>query len=356
MTYYCSITFILWLFGGWCGLHHFYLGRDKHGFLWATSFGGFILGWWKDFSRLGAYTEEANNPYKATPNERPSKMTTVYRFLGFFIFSMFYRRIFLNAIPFDEFSSTQYNILVLLIAPLGVTFTTYIISNIGHTKCSIKYPMVGAYVGEILFGHIHLVWEDTNVILVILCSAIPCMVYWRKRQEKIKMKLSHRIVLWGCMGLLFCGLWTSYCYYNVEIYVEELDEEVKLRDILNDIFNSPEWAEMRKEFKNAILLFWDTGGDYDKTWFLIQEGVATSRIYQAIETMEFDRTTMRLEKEITEEVLTKRYRELSRKWHPDKHNVEEKEIAQEKFIEIQKAYETLKTVITRKTKTRKTEL
>ena len=34
------IAYLLWLIGGWVGLHHFYMGRDRQGVLWLTSFGG----------------------------------------------------------------------------------------------------------------------------------------------------------------------------------------------------------------------------------------------------------------------------------------------------------------------------
>jgi DnaJ family protein C protein 22 len=34
-----AITYVLWLFGGLLGLHHFYLGRDKQAFLWFSTFG-----------------------------------------------------------------------------------------------------------------------------------------------------------------------------------------------------------------------------------------------------------------------------------------------------------------------------
>ncbi|GFX40398.1 dnaJ subfamily C member 22 [Trichonephila clavipes] len=44
----------------------------------------------------------------------------------------------------------------------------------------------------------------------------------------------------------------------------------------------------------------------------------------------------------TQQQITTRYRKLSREWHPDKHKyLEQKQLAQEKFIEIQQAYEIL---------------
>ena len=53
-------SYIFWLFGGIFGLHHFYLGRDLHAFVWWSSFGGFLLGWFRDLWRLPEYVFEAN--------------------------------------------------------------------------------------------------------------------------------------------------------------------------------------------------------------------------------------------------------------------------------------------------------
>lgn len=44
----------------------------------------------------------------------------------------------------------------------------------------------------------------------------------------------------------------------------------------------------------------------------------------------------------TQQEITSRYRKLSREWHPDKHkDPESKKEAQERFIDIQQAYEIL---------------
>jgi DnaJ family protein C protein 22 len=47
------LTYIFWAFGGWFGLHHFYLGRDKQAFVWwslVAGYGG--LGWVVDLFRI----------------------------------------------------------------------------------------------------------------------------------------------------------------------------------------------------------------------------------------------------------------------------------------------------------------
>lgn len=57
-----TTAYILWVFGGLSGFHHFYLGRDLHGFLlWATLGGYFGIGWIADLFYISDYVAEAND-------------------------------------------------------------------------------------------------------------------------------------------------------------------------------------------------------------------------------------------------------------------------------------------------------
>lgn len=60
-----ALTYLLWLVGGVCGLHHFYLGRDLQGVLWWCTFGGYFgFGWLRDLFYIGEYVADANNDEK----------------------------------------------------------------------------------------------------------------------------------------------------------------------------------------------------------------------------------------------------------------------------------------------------
>lgn len=39
------MTYVLWALGGLLGLHHLYLGRPRHAFIWLVTWGGLGLGW-----------------------------------------------------------------------------------------------------------------------------------------------------------------------------------------------------------------------------------------------------------------------------------------------------------------------
>lgn len=55
------LTYVFWLLGGWFGLHHLYLGRDRHAFLTWSTFGGFVgIGWLRDSWKIPEYVRDAN--------------------------------------------------------------------------------------------------------------------------------------------------------------------------------------------------------------------------------------------------------------------------------------------------------
>ena len=56
-----AFTYLLWLFGGWTGIHHVYLGRcDQALAYFVTVGGGFGLGWMRDLFRIPDYVNWAN--------------------------------------------------------------------------------------------------------------------------------------------------------------------------------------------------------------------------------------------------------------------------------------------------------
>ena len=340
MAKYCTVTFLLWMFGGFIGLHHFYLGRDKHGVLLLTSFGGLIIGWLRDFTHLGAYTDEANKSYPLHARRYPGLATNLHRIVACCGFSLFYRFLVANAIPDQEYvGEGAYRFLLIVVAPLGTVFGSYMVCNVGHISCHEKYPIIGAYLGELLFGQLHLMFDAPNILLSVTVCTISCVIGWRERVRKTRRTVCKRGAIVMSTWLIVCGLWLSYGYFNAEVYIEHLDHNVKLRTIFSQFFNSEEWVELKKLLWEAIVLMWKSGGDYERTWYSIQEGVATTQIRDAMDTLGFEGKDVEA---ISEEELNIAYRALAKRWHPDKVPIDEKERAQETFIRIQASYKLLK--------------
>ena len=344
MAKYCFITFVFWLIGGLVGLHHFYLGRDRQGFLWATTFGGFLIGWLKDFSKLAHYTEEANKGYPIRASRRPSFWSELHRVVGFVLFGHFYRMVFVNGVP-NELPGYTY--VYFAVAPLGTAFGCYLVSNAGHIVCSWKYPVVGAYIGEILFGKYRLLpIEDSNILLVVLITGVACVIGWKERRSREKKSWKQRLLLWSCLGLLILSLWGSFLYHNAVIEVEGLEKPVKLRKVVSDFLLSPQWKEFREELKEILVLLL-TSGDYDKARYIFEENVRDSQLRKAMEVLGFDPNVTGID-DISEEEIKRKHKMLAMKYHPDKQPEESKEEATVIFIEIQESYETLSKYVKRK--------
>ena len=59
------LTYFYWFVGGWFGLHHIYLGRDRQAFLtWSLSAGYFGTSLIRDLWRIPDYVRDANNDAK----------------------------------------------------------------------------------------------------------------------------------------------------------------------------------------------------------------------------------------------------------------------------------------------------
>jgi len=54
------LTYLLWLLGGFFGLHKLYLGRPFAGLFYFFTFGGFFIGWAVDFFTLPRQVQIAN--------------------------------------------------------------------------------------------------------------------------------------------------------------------------------------------------------------------------------------------------------------------------------------------------------
>ena len=346
MAKYNLVAYLLWLFLGWFGVHHFYLGRDKQGILWLTSCAGYFgFGWLRDFYRIPAYVRDANEDqnYMALLtaemryNGSPRTYKNTHRIIGQVMFGLFYRTLIYMAIP-EEY--VELKLLLLILLPLGTTFGTYMVSNVGRIKSSLRYAIIGAYVGEILFGVIHLLTEDANSLFVVGVAAMFTTYGWeydRRPHAQKQKKYNRRFAEWLVIYLVFCSLVGSYFYFNASVVTED-GERIKVREAVGNFFRSPYWAKAKQSF-------WQLYEEYKHEGW---EGVTRRlMILSDLEGEERSLQIFNVTKEATLQEIKERYRVLAKQWHPD-HHKDDKEYAQTKFMEIQEAYETIKRIRSRR--------
>lgn len=346
MAKYTLVAYFLWLFLGWFGVHHFYLGRDNQAILWLTSCAGYFgFGWLRDFYRIPAYVKDANEEptymeflaAEMRYNGKPRVYKNFLRMFGQVMFAMFYRMLIYMAIP-EEY--LELKLLLFLVLPLGTAFGTYMVSNVGRLKSSVHYAVIGAYVGEFLFGVAHLACPEPNSLFASVVAMAFTTYGWeydRRAHAAKQKKCSRRFATCLVIYLTFCSLVGSYFYFNATVVTQD-GEKIKVREAVGNFFRSPHWAKAKQSF-------WQLYEEYQHEGW---EGVRRRlTVLSDLEGEERSLEIFNVTKEATMQEIKERYRVLVKQWHPD-HHKDDKEYAQGKFMEIQEAYETLKKIRTRR--------
>lgn len=117
---------MLWLVGGWFGLHHLYLGRDLQAFVWWSTLGGYIgLGWFVDVFRIPEMVRDANEDPAHMEKLNQQWRThskpefSVVRYAFSFLVSYWYAQLILLAIPQDDFAGIDWSYLHWLVPLAG---------------------------------------------------------------------------------------------------------------------------------------------------------------------------------------------------------------------------------------------
>lgn len=152
-------TYLLWLFGGIFGLHHFYLGRDRQAFIWWATLGiyeymqidfftcikyqsvfqiaggYFGVGWIVDFFKIPEMVRDANedpefiSKFKDKLREHRKPPFSMIRFSGAFMVAYLFGQMIMIAIPEHDFGGINWSFLHWLI-PFGVSLGIWFFSFI----------------------------------------------------------------------------------------------------------------------------------------------------------------------------------------------------------------------------------
>ncbi|XP_072181088.1 dnaJ homolog subfamily C member 22-like [Diadema setosum] len=336
-----SVAYLLWLVGGWLGLHHFYLGRDRQAFVWWCTLGGFFgLGWLRDLFCIPRYVETANDTpefvryYTELLRTRQSPRFSVSRFAGQLFTGSFFGLLATVSVP-DEVDEL-FPLIRPFITPIAVAIGVHTVGNIGREEGPLKYAIIGAYIPALL-----LYADPTNIVYIAILSAVLFRrgVSYRRTPEKWKREgLCKRVVILGLAGCVVCTAWGSAIYYNMKVTTAE-GESIRVKDALNHFFESPAWKDFKEVLGHVVNLIWERG--WREAYREFVEALDPEGEAAAYKTLE-------LEEGATQKEITQRYRKLARTWHPDKHTGPGKEAAAQQFMKIQGAYETLSKIHTRR--------
>lgn len=330
-------TYILWLFLGVFGIHHFYLGRDIHAFLWWSTFGGvFGLGWFRDIWRVPDYVDDANEEPSYVEHlkqkiKRGTPQFNASRFAGQLLVGYFYGFLVRIAIP-EEYPLWTTGVVV----PFGIAVGVYLVGNVGREKGDFITPLCVSYMSNVILACI--TKQEPGIMYVALFSALAFQNYREFRtQRRPKRGVCKRFFMICLGGCLVMGLWISFLYHNAAVVTED-GETIKLKVAINHFFSSPLWSDfkdiMRQLFKEARTHGWQKLFDE-----LVRAADPTGE-QNALK-------VLNLTENATQQEIKNRYRQLAREWHPDVYRGD-KDFAQKRFIQLQEAYDILSAIKARR--------
>ena len=325
------IAYLLWLCFGMFGAHHFYLRRTSQCFLWWSSLGGlFFIGWIRDLFRLPDYVADFNEDHEYMKKQASGSgqpRFSVSRAIGEICFGMFYSGLIGMAIPegFPDFVHV-------ILCPVASAFGVYMVGNIGREKGSYIPVLLTAYCGEVV------VWVMQFNARAFWVSTLSTATFnWYREHDRVysRQPFCKRLCMLLLGMVVVWSLWGSYFYFNCEVTTDD-GEKIKLRDAISHVINSPAWRE-----------FWDTMGI---VWQRLREQGFYESYKKVVELADFEgeqraSEILGVSKDAPDSEIKKAYKKLVLKYHPDKAKGED---SQNKFIEIQEAYERLMKVRRRK--------
>ncbi|XP_061113535.1 dnaJ homolog subfamily C member 22 [Conger conger] len=327
-------AYALWAFGGPLGLHHLYLGRDSHALLWLLTLGGFGVGWARELFRIPSYVGEANREAaRRTPRHplaRPPPIS-VARFAGQICVGLYFGTVALIGLNSLSF-------FYLMVLPLCVGAGVHLVSIAGHETSDLRKTLTACLItSPIFYG------SALSPLPISLAASFTAAQHRQFKQPRptnaLPEPLVSRLYRLGLAWLAFSAP-LGYCvFHNTTATLYYLSDCVVA--VLDALWFFP-WFGRALEYLLLLpyrILCTVTGGGgglAEETWRKVMEILLQEYSKREKEALK----VLLVSEEASLEEITQSYRELVKVWHPDRNRNRAQE-AQEMFIQIQEAYETL---------------
>ncbi|XP_011313940.1 dnaJ homolog subfamily C member 22 [Fopius arisanus] len=340
------VAYFLWMFGGFFGAHHLYLERIDHAIVWATTMGGYFgIGCFRDMWRIPTYVKDANEDpnyieiWKIIVRQNRKPPFSTARFIGALATGHLWGELVRCAIPEDEMYGINFKPL-LYIVPAVIAVGVWVVGNIGREQGSIWLSLMTAYMMYPLLYYIGDESTWVNIVAVITALAFDTFSKeWRLKPKK-RHSVTRSLAVYTISVIIFWSLLTSYFYFNATLTDSE-GEEIKVTEAVKHFFTSPIWLDL----KVTLGATWEQAKNqgFWATWRQLVDLSDPRGEINAYRVLDLSTTA-------SESEITAKWRTLSKEHHPDKvkGNEDEKKAAQERFMEIQQAYEILSKKKTRR--------
>lgn len=331
-------AYILWFFGGLFGAHHIYLHRDRQAFVWWCTLGGYFgIGWLSEIFTIPKLVRDTNEDPRFL-EEFVDKLQkyrkppfSMNRFVGAIMVGYLWGQVAMIAIPEEDYAGINWSFLHWII-PLFVGLGVWTVGNIGREKGVLWHCLLTAYlVYPIRFWvYDETIWF-TGMVFVSAIIFDSFSKEWNRERPKRHAK-KHRIICLSFAVCIYLSLWGCFFFFNGKITDGDGDE-VPVHEAIHHFFTSPWWTDLKQTLHDTWQYAQHNG--WYEVWKQIIENMDVDGEQNAYKVLGVSPTASQTE-------ITSHWRKLSREHHPDKVKDETKQrAAQEKFMEIQQAYEVL---------------
>ncbi|KAH8276752.1 hypothetical protein KR044_008620 [Drosophila immigrans] len=332
------VAYVLWLFGGIFGLHHLYLHRDRHAFVWWCTLGGYMgVGWLSEIFMIPEYVRDANEDpefvktfvAKLQAFQRPPY--SAKRFLGQIMIGYLFGQLVASAIPQTIVAGIDFSWLHWLI-PLAISLGVWTVGNIGR-ECGVLWPcLLAAFVA---YPARYFIYDETySFLLTALVSALAfdaLSKQWRRTPPRRGSTVERSVKFSGAL-CIYLGLWGCVIFFNGTIPDED-GGEVPIHEALHNFLASAWWTDLKQALHDTYNYAQHHG--WYETWREVFESMDVDGERNAYKVLGVSATASQAD-------ITAAYRKLSKENHPDKVKEEAlRPAAHQRFIEIQQAYSVL---------------
>lgn len=235
------------------------------------------------------------------------------------------------AIPETDFAGIDWSYLHWMI-PFFVSLGVWNVGNIGREKGVLWHCLLASYlvypIRYVLYDEFY--WF-TGMVFISTIVFDTFSKDWRRNPPKRYSKLRRGVLLSSAV-CLYLALWGCYFFFNGKITDSEGDE-VPVHEAIKNFFTSPWWTDLKQTFEETWRYAQHNG--WYEVWKQIVINMDVDGEQNAYKTLGVSPTASQTE-------ITTVYRKLSRENHPDKFKEEnQRRLAQNRFMEIQQAYEVL---------------
>ncbi|XP_016970706.1 dnaJ homolog subfamily C member 22 [Drosophila rhopaloa] len=332
------VAYLCWLFGGIFGLHHLYLHRDRHAFIWWCTLGGYMgIGWMGELFLIPEYVRDANEDprfvklFVAKLQAYPKPTYSSKRFVGQVMIGHLFGQVCAMAIPESLVGGWDLSFLHWAI-PLFVSLGVWLVGNIGREQGVWWHCLLAAY---LVYPARYLIYDETySLLLTGLVAALTfdgISKQWRRTPPR-RGSAGERTFKLTTAVVIYCAFWGSFLYFNGTISDED-GGEVPIHEAIHNFLASAWWTDLKQALLDTYNYAQHHG--WYETWKEVFESMDVDGERNSYKVLGVSATASQAE-------ITASYRRLSKEYHPDKVKDEAlRAQAHQRFIEIQQAYSVL---------------